>query len=265
VFAVVLGLYAHSQRESTRAQEAEAVKKMYQDQIRGREAMNTENGRAEAEKGMDFMLFNLRDKLEPLGRPDLMEEINSWLEEYYRSLHQSSYKDAEPHLRAAYFNNLGEFLINQGKLPEARQAYESALAIRERLAVENPNDSQIALAKSYDGIAEVLRAEKKLPEAIKAYESALAIRKRRAVENSKVLSIQNELAESYDVIEKALRAEKKLPEAKGTKKFMPPGTKEKTQKAFRETKATCTSCPPVCWTNGSNKRIFNEANVASDR
>ena len=68
-------------------------------------------------------------------------------------------------------------LVAEGKLPEARKAYESSLAIRERLAKQDPGNAewQRDLSVSYNKVGDVLVAEGKLPEARKAYESSLAI------------------------------------------------------------------------------------------
>ena len=55
----------------------------------------------------------------------------------------------------------------EGKLPEARKAYESSLATRERLAKQDPGNAewQRDLSVRSTRVGDVLVAEGKLPEA----------------------------------------------------------------------------------------------------
>jgi hypothetical protein len=41
--------------------------------------------RREAEKLVEFMVFDLRDKLKPIGRLDLLDDVNHKVDEYYKA------------------------------------------------------------------------------------------------------------------------------------------------------------------------------------
>jgi tetratricopeptide (TPR) repeat protein len=70
-------------------------------------------------------------------------------------------------------------LVREGKLAEARQAYEDALAIAKQLAAADKGnaDRQRGLSVSYGNLGNVLVSEGKLAEARQAYGDALAIAK----------------------------------------------------------------------------------------
>ena len=192
VFVVVLGLWFHAAREGSRAQAA----------------------RERAEELVNFLLFDLRDRLAPIGRLDLMAEVNRRVEEYYQAMGSSSRE--QERRRGVHFNNQGDMLLAEGKLPEARKAYESSLAIAERLAKQDPGNAewQRDLSVSYNKVGDVLVAEGKLPEARTAYESSLAIRERLAKQDPGNAQWQRDLSVSYNKVGDVLVAEGKLPEAR---------------------------------------------------
>ena len=76
------------------------------------------------------------------------------------------------------------------------KAYESALAIRQKLADANPTvtEFQSDLATSHNNIGNLLSDTGKPAEALKAYESALAIRRKLADANPTVTQFQSDLA-----------------------------------------------------------------------
>jgi tetratricopeptide (TPR) repeat protein len=82
-------------------------------------------------------------------------------------------------------HNIGLLLHETGKPAEALKAYESARAIRRRLADANPTvtEFQRDLARSHNNIGVLLRETGKPAEALKAYESARAIQQTLAREH----------------------------------------------------------------------------------
>ena len=82
-------------------------------------------------------------------------------------------------------NNIGILLRDTGKPAEAMKSYESAQAIRRKLADANPSviEFQSRLGHSHSNIANLLRATGNRAEALKAFESALEIRRKLAREH----------------------------------------------------------------------------------
>ena len=106
---------------------------------------------------------------------------NSQAETIWRKVLQ-----VEPNNGKAY-NNLGNALRRQGKLPEALAAHQKALQL-------NPND-----AEAYVGIGNVLNTQGKQQEALACYKKAL--------------QLNPKLATAYNGLGIALRGQKKLDEA----------------------------------------------------
>ena len=68
-------------------------------------------------------------------------------------------------------------LVAQGKLADALAAYQASLAIAERLAKADADNTewQRDLSVSHDKIGDVLGAQGKLADALAAFQAALAI------------------------------------------------------------------------------------------
>jgi tetratricopeptide (TPR) repeat protein len=87
-----------------------------------------------------------------------------------------------------------------GQSDDAREAYDAALAIRERLAAGEPEraDFQRDLAISYDKMGFLFSAMGQGEEARKAYAAALAIRERLAADEPERADSQRDLASSCE-------------------------------------------------------------------
>ncbi len=118
---------------------------------------------------------------------------------------------------AVSHDKVGEVLQAEGNLPAAQRSYESALAIRERLAKQDPGnaDWQRDLAFGHDRVGEVLRFAGKFPEAQRSFESAAGHPAERLTrQDPKNAEWQADLATSYDKVGNMQRHEAKLVEAR---------------------------------------------------
>ena len=156
--------------------------------------------RERAEDLVEFMVFDLRDKLEPIGRLELMDSVNARVNDYYGKIGAKTGSPDVERRRAASYNNQGDTLLAQGKLDAARKAYEQGLAISERLAKADPSNSgwQRDLSVSYDRLGDVETAAGKLDAARQAYEQGLAISERLAKADPSNSGWQRDLSVSYD-------------------------------------------------------------------
>jgi eukaryotic-like serine/threonine-protein kinase len=120
---------------------------------------------------------------------------------------------------ATSYNNIGSLigsLLRVYDMPaKALKAFESALAIQQRLADANPADNQFQsdLALSHNNIGNLLSETGRPAEALRAYESALAIQRKLADANPAVSQIQSELALSHYNVGMLLNATGKPAEA----------------------------------------------------
>ena len=82
--------------------------------------------RGQAEDLIGFMLGDLRAKLEPLGRLDVLGDAATKSLEYYASVRPGEQADADRVRRARALIQLGEVRFAQGESPEAEQAFVAA-------------------------------------------------------------------------------------------------------------------------------------------
>jgi tetratricopeptide (TPR) repeat protein len=97
--------------------------------------------RREAEGLVGFMLGDLRSKLEPLGRLDVLDSVGARALEYYEKQDTSSLSDAGLAQRSKALTLIGEIAHTRGNLDAALRLYRQALAGTAealRRAPENP-------------------------------------------------------------------------------------------------------------------------------
>ncbi len=183
--AISAGLALWANRERIRAQDREGMAidavRRYADVVRETPELknNSELAKLRATLLKEPLLFFriLRDRLQ-VARATTPE-----------SLHR---------LAEASFD-LGELTAEIGDKQNALRAYEESLAIRERLARENPSviHYQSDLAASLNNIANLMSSTGRMADALASFEQALVIRKRLARENPSDTQLWSSLATSH--------------------------------------------------------------------
>jgi tetratricopeptide (TPR) repeat protein len=114
------------------------------------------------------------------------------------------------------YDRLGYLLRQEGKVGEARNAYEEGLAIRRKLADKDPQNAQIQrdLSYSYERLGDLLLREGTLAQARKALEEDLRISKTLADKDPTNTQAQRDLSISLNKLGDLLVSEGKLPEAR---------------------------------------------------
>ncbi|HYY15729.1 MAG TPA: tetratricopeptide repeat protein, partial [Gammaproteobacteria bacterium] len=155
---IISGYYQYQARLA-----AEAAEK------RAREA------RAAAEQVLEFLTFDLGDKLAPIGRLDIVGGVQEQMNAYYQRLGTEGQDAMVLRRRAVAYHNQGDRLLAQGRLAEAQKAYQDSLAIAQKLTAHDPSNTgwQRDLSVSFDRLGDVLLAQGKLGEAQKAYQDSL--------------------------------------------------------------------------------------------
>ena len=120
------------------------------------------------------MVFDLRDKLKPIGRLDLLDDVNHKVDEYYRAFGEQKMDLGVQRQRAAAITNAGNVLDGQGKLAEAIAKYQEALRLQKEIAAARPNDPQAHddLFVSYKKLGDALREQGDLDAALTNYRAA---------------------------------------------------------------------------------------------
>ena len=133
------------------------------------------DARDQADGLLNFILYDLRDKLEPIGRLDVLDDVAKKAKEYLDRLPKELVTTPRLKQRADLLSNLGDVLVAQGKLQEALEACQQDLAISKRLAEQDKTNFgwQRDLSVSYNKVGDVLVAQGKLQEALEAYQQSL--------------------------------------------------------------------------------------------
>ena len=108
--------------------------------VSNEERRRADLARNEAEGLIEYMLFDLRDRLAPIGRLDLLQGINERVDAYYRTLGVEAGDLSMQRRRAVALGQLGETLATQGDLAGALAAYQEGKTIAERLAAADPSN-----------------------------------------------------------------------------------------------------------------------------
>ena len=98
--------------------------------------------RREAEGLVGFMIGDLRTKLEPMGRLDVLDAVGEKALNYYRKQDKVSLSDESLSQRARALTMIGEIAAKRGQNDAALQRYEEALAGTAEALRRAPDDPQ---------------------------------------------------------------------------------------------------------------------------
>jgi tetratricopeptide (TPR) repeat protein len=163
-----------------------------------------EEQRGQAEDLMRFMLVDLKAKLEPIGKLELLDTVAKKATAYYER--QPAQATSE---RAMVHRNLGDVLKSQGEMTGALVHYRAALAIRTALATREPanGDAQSELAQARRSVGDVLRAQGDGAAALVEYRAAMAIGEALLARDATNASWQIEVSNTHDKIGRVLLAQ----------------------------------------------------------
>jgi tetratricopeptide (TPR) repeat protein len=171
--------------------------------------------RGQAEEVINYMLFDLRDKLQPVGRLDLLEGIAKKAGEYLEKLPSDEVSANSERIRAVALMSRGDVQKELGNLPGALELYQKALVITERLAQQDPANAQWQhdLMFSHVSIGTVRQAQGDRAGALAAYQAALTIAERLAPQDSANAQWQRDLMVSLGSIGTVRQAQNDLASA----------------------------------------------------
>jgi eukaryotic-like serine/threonine-protein kinase len=134
--------------------------------------------RNEAEKLINFLTIDLRDKLKPIGRLDLLADVNQRVEGYYNAFPNTDDRPEAQQQRAVALTNDGDVFLDEGKMSQALKSYQQALLIHQRLVRLLPNNAEVEsdLAQIDQKLGMIAEGQANLAEADRNYQEALAIR-----------------------------------------------------------------------------------------
>lgn len=145
------------------------------------EARNeAERRRAQAEDLIGFMLGDLRKRLEPVGRLEILDEVGSKAMDYFAAVPEASLSDEELLRRSAALYQIGDVRIAQGNLEAAAPPLEESLALARALVERRPEDGErlFGLAQSHFWVGFVHWRRHDLDAARREFEAYLDVSNR---------------------------------------------------------------------------------------
>lgn len=113
--------------------------------------------RSRAEHLINDMLFDLRDKLEPLGRMPLLDQVAGSAQQYFDGIPPSDDNNQQQRNRAVMWQNRGSILLAKGDSTAAMQLFDQSLTLMKSRAAKQPNNvlrlHDLALAHERTGVA----------------------------------------------------------------------------------------------------------------
>ncbi len=178
----LLALYAEHQREK-------AVKARHQ-----------------AEGILEYLLFDLSSELRPVGRLDIVQDVQRRVDAFYRELGTDDGGIRLLRNRAVANNENGDRAFAQGDLSGALRYYRAALTTVEGLDSSNPGIDPLKrdVSVSHMKVGSVLQAQNDIPGALVEYRSALAIREVLVSSYPNIVDLQWDLSSSHHRIGLAL-------------------------------------------------------------
>lgn len=136
--------------------------------------------RSQAEDLIGFMLGDLRKRLEPVGRLEILDEVGAKAMAYFAAVPASSLSDAELLRRSAALYQIGDVRIAQGNLEAATPPLEESLALAKALVERQPGDGDrlFGLGQSHFWVGFVHWRRHKLAAAEREFQSYLEVANR---------------------------------------------------------------------------------------
>ena len=185
-------------------------------------AIEAENQAAAARKGaesiINHLLDQLRERLEPLGHLEMVEDAQRLVEAYYEKFGFSEQDPEALNRWATLLQNQGDRLLAQGDMNGAQVRYGRSLEISRKLVNQDPENIawQAALSVRYEKVGDLLLAQGDLNRARAQFRRLLEIQHNLARRNPGDLAWQRSLLATYEKLGEVLEAQGDLQGAEAT-------------------------------------------------
>ncbi len=157
------------------------------------ESKDSARRQAQAEQLVTFMLGDLRSRLEPIGRLDVLDAIGDEASDYFASLESDDETDGVLLSRAKAMRQVGDIRLKQGRSQDAESSFSQALSLNVELARRAPRDQErlyeLAQAEFWAGYAQIINDD--LPAALPHM--------RRYLDHATALSVLDPGNSSYEL------------------------------------------------------------------
>jgi tetratricopeptide (TPR) repeat protein len=139
---------------------------------------DAEARRDQAEDLVSFMLGDLRERLQPVGRLDAMDGVGEKVLEYFSRLDEQDLTSEALLTRATALRQIGEVRVAQGRISEGLEAFDQAQALLEGPAGGNEPVRLFELGQVYFWIADAYFRDLELDKAETFIEKYLEVSRR---------------------------------------------------------------------------------------
>ncbi len=162
-----------------------------------RERAETE--RNQAENILEFMTFQVRDKMGPYLPTDLRREILETVDGYYEATGRNRTGDAKSQV-AVHFTNLGELALAEGDTDAALDYYQKSFVLNKELVAEEPDDPywKRGICLSHGKLGDVKSLLGRIDEALAHYEAQSKVAEELIKLDLGSVEYRRDLAISYD-------------------------------------------------------------------
>jgi len=174
-----------------------------------------EQRRTQAEDLIGFMLNDLRDKLEPVGRLDLLDDVGERAMKYFAAVPEAELSDEELARRATALHQIGDVRVQQGDLAGAQGPFEESLVLARKLAARDPDSAErlFGLGQSEFWVGYAAWKRGLLGAARMHFEAYRSISEELVAEDPVNLAWQRELSYAHSNLGSVLQAQGDLPGA----------------------------------------------------
>jgi tetratricopeptide (TPR) repeat protein len=174
-----------------------------------------EQRRAQAEELIDFMLLDLRDKLQPVGRLDLLDDVGERAMSYFGAVPESELSDEELAHRSTALHQIADVRIQLGDLEGAQQPLTESLDLARALAARDPDnpDRMFGLGQSEFWVGYALWERGDLAAARPHFEAYEAVSERLVARDPERPEWRAELSYAHSNLGSLLQAQGDLPGA----------------------------------------------------
>ena len=171
--------------------------------------------RREAEGLVEFMLGDLKDKLEPIGRLDALDGVGQRVLTYYQNQDASELTDSGLRQRSRALALMGQVAFARGDLDVASRLYDEARAGTAEAIRRNPEDAQRLFdhAQNVFWIGEVARSRGQIDRAEAAYREYRRLADKMVALEPNNLKWRMEVLYANEDLAIALRAKRRFAEA----------------------------------------------------
>ena len=97
--------------------------------------------RGQAEGLISFMIGDLREQLEAVGKLDILDAVGDRAVAFYNTLEKEDLTDEVLATRAQALRQIGEVRLARGQSEEAVEAFSQSLSLAQELSLRNPDDN----------------------------------------------------------------------------------------------------------------------------